>query len=149
MADETDPRLPSGRHASDAADRNAVLRRRLKHLEASLAELVQEVSAHHEELEKQVTELAAMVAKHNTIIGDKMAACQAAVQELQLMILGEPRYMYPGLAKTVEEQGNLIEEIQNERDALKNQLKGLKVGLGLAGGGSLIGLVAAISELIR
>lgn len=132
------------------AERNAAIRRRLKYLEGVLGELTQEISEHHAVLAEQVTALSATVAKNQTIIGDKVTACQEAVQELQLMVLGEPRYMYPGLAKQVKEHGELIEEIQNERDALKNQVKGMSLGLKLAGGagiGSLAGLIGVLVEL--
>lgn len=132
-----------------AAERNAALRRRLKLLEASLTELTEEVSAHHAELEKQVAELSATVARNHEIVNGKVAACQEAVKEVQLIVMGEPRYLMPGLAERFKEMGDAIEAIQDERDALKNQLKGLRVGLGLAGGGSLVGLIAAISELFN
>lgn len=132
-----------------AGERNAALRRRLKYLESTLGELTHEVSQHHAALAEQVTALAGTVTKNQAIINGKVTACQEAVKEVQLMVLGEPRYMLPGLAQRLQEMNESIESIQDERDALKNQLKGLKVGLTLAGGGSLIGLVAAISELLK
>jgi hypothetical protein len=134
---------------TDESERNAALRRRLKLLEAGLTELTEEVSAHHAELEKQVIQLSATVARNQEIVGGKVMACQEAVKELQLMVLGEPRYMLPGLAERIRKMDESIEDIQNERDALKNQLKGLKVGLGLAGGGSLVGLIGFITEFFN
>ena len=120
---------------------------RLKLLEASLTELTEEVSQHHAELAAQVAALAATVARNHEIVSSKVAACQDAVKEMQLMVLGEPRYMLPGLGERIKEMSESIETIQDEREALVNQIKGMSLALkilSVAGGGSIVAVLVEL-----
>jgi hypothetical protein len=111
---------------SDEAD---LFRKRLDYIEQSLAVLHDEVDKNH------------------TIASEKIGAIQNAVKELQLMVYGESRYGLAGLASQIKTMTDRLETMQDEREALRNQIKGMSLVVklvGLTGAGTLISVIAQL-----
>ncbi len=111
------------------ASSDELAHRRLTELEAALAKLLDEVD------------------RKNTINAEKIGAIQAATQELQILIHGEPKYHLQGLALRIEQIEKDLAEFRREWQSLKDRLRGVQIGLGATvatGGATLIGVLVQL-----
>lgn len=124
-----------------------IFRDRIRYIEASLQELVNEASRHHNELATRLEFASSTEAARAGTMAEKIAKVQKDIQELELLVYGEPKYLMPGLAKQIQQIDESLKGMRAEREALVNQVKGMSWGLkvvGLTGAGTLLGVLGQV-----
>lgn len=124
-----------------------IFRDRIRYIEASLQELVNEASRHHTELAARLEFASSTEAARAGTMAEKIAKVQKDIQELELLVYGEPKYLMPGLAKQIQQIDESLKGMRAEREALVNQVKGMSWGLkvvGLTGAGTLLGVLGQV-----
>jgi chromosome segregation ATPase len=110
-------------------DEAELFKRRLDYIESALAELRDEIDRRNEATQ-------GLIDRQRDIVAEKISAISGAVKELQLMIYGESKYQLVGLSAKIEAVNGSLATMQAEREALRNQIKGMRLALtviGLAG----------------
>jgi chromosome segregation ATPase len=114
-------------------DEVELFKKRLEYIEGALADLRDEIDRRGDLAQSQFD-------RQRDIVGEKINAIQGAVKELQLMIYGESKYRLVGLGDKVEKMSALLESMQTEREALRNQIKGMQKALAIIGlAGPIVG----------
>lgn len=126
-----------------------IFRSRIRYIETCLAELVQEAGKHHAELMTRIEFASGSEAQRAAMMAEKITQVQKDIQELELLIYGEPKYLMPGLAKQIQQIDEALTAMTVEREALKNQIKGISIGWKLAGGGTLVTFGAVLWEIFK
>lgn len=126
-----------------------VFRNRIRYIETCLAELVQEAGKHHAELMTRIEFASSSEAQRAAMMAEKIIQVQKDIQELELLVYGEPKYLMPGLAKQIQQIDEALTAMTVEREALKNQIKGISIGWKLAGGGTLVTFGAVLWEIFK
>lgn len=99
------------------------------------------------EIEKNLAALGDIMDKGNEGALEKIAAIKESLKILQQMIYGEPLYFLPGLGVQVKNMNLVLEQMQADKEAQINQIKGMKtalVALGVTGGSTLIGVLVQL-----
>lgn len=81
-----------------------------------------------------------------------MAALRLEMERLGRIMDGDARYRYKGVLERVETLETLIEAIQDEREAIRNQIRGMQLLAGLAssaGGAAALAWVAKLLGVIK
>lgn len=126
-----------------------IFRSRIRYIENCLAELVQEAGKHHAELMTRIEFASGSEATRAAMMAEKIILIQKDIQELELLVYGEPKYLMPGLAKQIQQIDEALTAMTVEREALKNQIKGISIGWKLAGGGTLVTFGAVLWEIFK
>lgn len=124
-----------------------IFRDRIRYIEASLAELVNEASKHHTELIARIEFATSTEATRAGTMAEKIIQVQKDIQELELMIYGAPKYLMPGLAKQIQQIDEALKAMQADKQAEVNQLKGIKVAVGMFGVTSLGTLITILTQI--
>lgn len=81
------------------------------------------------EIEKNLAALNDELDKGNESALEKITAIREGLKILQQMIYGEPLYFLPGLGIQVKNMNLILEQMQADKDAQLNQIKGMKIAL--------------------
>lgn len=93
------------------------------------------------EFEKNLASLGDDIGKDNEAALEKIAVIRESLKVLQQMIYGEPLYFLPGLGVQVKGMNLILEQMQADKEAQLNQIKGMKIAL------YLISVVAGIPAI--
>lgn len=99
------------------------------------------------EIEKNLAALNDEMGKDNESALDKITAIRESLKILQQMIYGEPLYFLPGLGVQVRNMNAVLEQMQADEAAKINQLKGIKIALGVFGVTSFGTLATILSQI--
>lgn len=126
------------RAEKEAEETPDIFRDRIRYIEASLAELVNEASKHHTELIARIEFATSTEATRAGTMAEKIIQVQKDIQELELMIYGAPKYLMPGLARQIQEIDEALKAIQAAEIAKTNQIKGIKMAMIFIGAASAL-----------
>lgn len=99
------------------------------------------------EIEKNLAALNDELDKGNESALEKITAIRESLKVLQQMIYGEPLYFLPGLGVQVKNMNLVLEQMQAAEAAKINQLKGIKIALGVFGVTSFGTLATILSQI--
>lgn len=99
------------------------------------------------EIEKNLADLNDEMGKDNESALEKITAIRESLKILQQMIYGEPLYFLPGLGVQVRNMNLVLEEMQAAEAAKINQLKGIKIALGVFGVTSFGTLATILTQI--
>lgn len=124
-----------------AASPEQFFKQRLELIEASLDELLNEVSAHNADLSARIETVSGATTRQTDLMAAKIVVAQKAIQELQILVYGKPEYRMDGLATEVKQMLAVLGVMNVDRYRLRYLVRILAFIVALTFIATLVGIL--------